>query len=45
MLPLVVLAWETFQESYSVTLWVASEEEKKSNKGLGGKEQSQFGMP
>ena len=32
-------------KDYSDPLWVASEEEKKSNKGLGGKEQSQSGMP
>ena len=38
MLPLVVLAWETFQESYSVRPWVASEERRKSDKGLNGEE-------
>ena len=38
MLPLVVLAWETFPESYSAPPWVASEEEQKSVKGLNGEE-------
>ena len=38
MLPLGVLAWETFQESYSAPPQVASEEKGTSNKGLGGKE-------
>ena len=32
-------------KDYSDPLWVASEEEKKSNKGLGGMELSQSGMP
>ena len=45
MLPLVVPAWETFQESYSVMLWVASRAKGKSNKGLGGMELNQSGMP
>ena len=38
MLSLVVLAWETFWESYSVRPWVASEERQKSGKGLNGEE-------
>ena len=38
MHPLVGVAWETFQESYSAPPQVASEEKGKSNKGLGGKE-------
>ena len=32
-------------KDYSDPLWVTSEEERKSNKGLGGKKLSQFGMP
>ena len=38
MLPLVVPAWEAFQENCSAPLQVASKEKGKSNKGLGGKE-------
>ena len=38
MLPLVVLAWETFQESYSVPPREVSEDKGKSNNGLGGME-------
>ena len=38
MRPLVGVAWETFQESYSAPPQVASEEKGTSNKGLGGKE-------
>ena len=38
MRPLVGVAWETFQESYSAPPQVASEEKGKSNRGLGGKE-------
>ena len=38
MRPLVGVAWETFQESYSAPPQVASEEKGKSNKDLGGKE-------
>ena len=35
ILPVVVLAWETFHfPKHSVALWVASEEEGKSNQGL-----------
>ena len=45
MLPLVVLAWETFWENYSAPPRVASEEKDKSKTGLGGTELSQFEMP
>ena len=45
MLPLVVLAWETFWENYSAPPQVASEEKGKSKMGLGGMELSQFEMP
>ena len=38
MLPLLILAWETFQERYSAPPWVASEEKWKSDKGLNGEE-------
>ena len=37
LLPLVVLAWETFWASYSAPPQVASEEKGKSNKCLGVK--------
>ena len=45
MLPLVVLAWETFWENYCAPPRVASEEKDKSKTGLGGTELSQFEMP
>ena len=45
MLSLVVLAWETFQESYSVTLWVASEKRINQIEGFGGMKLNQLGMP
>ena len=38
MLPLGVLAWDTFLESYSVPPQEVSEERGKSKKGLGGME-------
>ena len=44
-LPLGVLAWETFWESYSPPPREASEEEGKSNQGPGVMELSQSGMP
>ena len=45
MLPLLVLAWETFWENYSGPPRVASEEKGKSKKGLRGMQLSQFEMP
>ena len=32
-------------KDYSAPLWAASEEDKKSNEGLGGKELNKFGLP
>ena len=44
MLPLVVLAWKTFQNLLCSTLG-GIREKGKSNKGLGGMELNQSGMP
>ena len=32
-------------KDFSAPLWAASEEDKKSNEGLGGKELNKFGLP
>ena len=45
MLPLLVLAWETFWENYSGPPRVASKEKGKSKKGLRGMQLNQFEMP
>ena len=40
-----VVPWKTFRDSYSALPRVTSEQKGISNKGLGGKELNQFGMP